>query len=120
MKEPRPPLTREADPERVFQRRAHRRKRGRIARRLDPREPVTRIRREQPRQVLRLGQRRAVRQRPSEIFAQARAHLSREGPRCFEAAHERGRVVGQPERFELRRTARRIRAHQYEVARVRH
>ena len=94
MKEPRPPLTLEADPERVFQRRAHRRKRGRLARRLDPREPVTRIRREQPRQVLWLGQRRAVRQRPGEIFAQARAHRSREGPRCFESAHERVRIVG--------------------------
>ena len=61
-----------------------------------------------------------MRQRPAQVLAQARTDVVRERPRFPESARKRVLVGGQPECFELRRTARRILAHQHEVARVRH
>ena len=52
---------------------------GRVARCLDPRESVAGIGREQPCQVLWLGQRGTVRQRTAQVLAQTRADLTGAG-----------------------------------------
>ena len=61
-----------------------------------------------------------MRHHASEILAQARAGLAGEGARLFQSAVEVVRAFRQPEGFELRRSARRVFADQYEVARVGH
>ena len=81
---------------------------------------VTRIRREQPCHVLRLGQRRAMRQRPAQIFPQPGAHLPGEGARRFQPAGELLRTLRQPERFAPSRLSVLVFADEYEVACIRH
>ena len=65
---PRPTLALKADAEGLFQCRPHRRQCRRIARRLDPRQRIAGMRRQQPSQILRLGQPRPMRQCPAQIF----------------------------------------------------
>ena len=76
-----------------------------VPRSFDPMQRVARIRGEQPRQIFRFGQRRAMRHGAAQIFPQARAHLPGEGLGCFQPAGERFRAVRQPERFQLGRLA---------------
>ena len=106
MEEARAPVALEADAERLLQRRTHRPQRGRVARRLDPREAVAGVGSEQPREVLRLGQRGTVRQRAGEIFAEPGADIPGEGAGRPDPAPELLRAAGQPEGFEPRRAAR--------------
>ena len=74
--------------------------------------------REQPREVLRLGQRGTVRQRAGEIFAEPGADIPGEGAGRPDPAPELLRAAGQPEGFEPRRAARRVLAEQHEVAQI--
>ena len=110
----------EADAEGLFQGRAHRLERRGVAGRFDTRQAITGVGGEQPGQVSRLGERRAVRQGTGKIFAQAGADVAGEGARSIQLAVEVAGAVGQPEGFELRRAARRVLAHQDEIARVGH
>ena len=103
MKEAHALLALEADAQRLFQSRAHRLERRRVARRLDTRETVARIRCEQPCKVLWLGERSPVRQRAEEIFAKTRAHVAGEGARSLQSPIEVVRTVRQSKRFEFRR-----------------
>ena len=111
-------LTLETDAERLLQRRTHRRQRGRVARRLDPRQTVARVRGEQPGQVLRLGQRGAMRQGPAEIFAQTGPDAAGKRARRLQQMVELLGVMGQPEGLELCRQAVGVLAHQHEIAGV--
>ena len=120
MEEARALLALEADAERVLQRRAHRRERGRVARRLDPGQPVAGVGGEQPRQVLGLRQRGPVRQCAGQVFAEAGPGRPGKCARRFQFAPEAVRAVREAEGFELRRAARRVLAHQHEIARVGH
>ena len=61
-----------------------------------------------------------MRQRPAQVLAQAGPDLAGEGARLLQLAVEVLRTVRQPEGFEPHSTARRVLAHQHEVARVRH
>ena len=106
--------------ERLFQRRPHRLERRRIARGLDPRQPVAGIRGEQPGQIPGFGQPRPMRQRPAQILSQPRADLAGKSVRCLQPALELRRVCGQPERLQLHRAAIRVLPHQHEVARIGH
>ena len=108
----------EADAERLLQRRAHRPERGRVARRLDPGEAVAGVGGEQPGEVAGLGQRRAVRERPGEVFAEPRAGLAGEGARLLDPPPEFFGAPGEPQGFELRRPARRVVGDQHEVAQI--
>ena len=120
MEEPRSPVSLEAYAQRLLQRRAHRLKLRCIVRRLDPRQPVARIGGEQPRQISRLRERGSMRQRTSKVFTEARSGPPRECTRLLKLAPEIVRAVRQSESLQLRRTARRILAHQHEVAQVGH
>lgn len=64
---------------------------------------------EQSGEVLRLGQRGAVRQRAGEVFGEARADLLGEGTGFPDLLPERVLGVGKPEGFELRQAARSVR-----------
>ena len=120
MKEARAALALEAHAERFFQRSAHRRKRLSVARRLDPRQPVARIGGKQPRQVLRLRQGRPVRQRAGEILSEAGTDRPGKCPGPFQLRQEVVCAVGSPKGLQLRGAARRVLAHQHEVAHVGH
>ena len=61
-----------------------------------------------------------MRQRPAQVLAQAGPDLAGEGARLLQLVVEVLRTVRQPEGFEPQSTARRVLAHQHEVARVRH
>ena len=61
-----------------------------------------------------------MRQRPAQIFAKTRADLAGEGARLLQPAVEVVRAVRQAEGLQLRRAARRVLAHQHEVARIGH
>ena len=113
-------LTLKAHAESLFERRTDRIERRRVARHLDPREAISGIGCQQPSQVLRLGERRAVRERAAKVLAQARANFAGEGARFFQQAIECFRAVSQLEGLQLCRTACHVLAHQHEVARVRH
>ena len=119
MEEVRAALPLKPDAERLFQGDAHGLER-RIPRRLDTGESIACVGGKQPSQVLRLGQRGAVRQRTGEVFAESGAGVTGEGTRLFQSAKEILRVVGQPKRFEYRGTACRVLTHQHEIADVRH
>jgi len=71
--EARAALALEAYAQRVFEGRSHRLERRRVTGRLDPREAVAGVGREQPREVFRLGERGPVGQCAREILAQTRA-----------------------------------------------
>ena len=118
MEEARALVALEADAQRLLQRRAHRHKLRRVARRFHPRQPVAGIGGEQPCQVPRLGERRPVRQGAGEILAQPRAHLAGEGARLLQPAPEVACTLRQPEGFEPRRAARPVFADQHEVSQV--
>ena len=118
MEEARALLALEPHPERLFERGAHRGERGGVARRLDPREPVTGIGREQPRQILRLGERGPVGQGATEVLDEARTDLAGEGARRLQLALERGIAAGEPEGLERGFLARRIIADERELAQV--
>ena len=98
-------LTLKAHAERLFKRRAHRLKRRRVSRRLDAREAVAGIGREQRSQILRLCERRAVRESAAKVLAQARANFAGEGARFSQQAIERFGAVSQLEGLQLCRTA---------------
>ena len=118
MEETRALLTLETHPERLFERRAHRLQRRRVACHLDPRETVAGIGREQPCQVLRLGQSSSMGQHATEVFTQTRADLTGEGARCLQPALERRLAAGQLVGFERCLVTRRVLAYQYEFAQV--
>ena len=118
MEEARALLALEAHPERLFERGAHRGERGRVARHLDPREPVAGVGGEQPRQVLRLGERGPVGEGATEILDETRTDLAGEGARCLQLALERGIAAGQPEGLERGLLARRILADERELAQI--
>ena len=120
MKEARTLLTLEAHPEGLFERRTHRLEGGRVARRLDPRESVACIGREQPCQVLWLGQRGTVRQCTAQVLAQSRADLTGEGARRLQPAFEHRLAAGKPEGFERCLVTLRVLADQHEFAQVGH
>ena len=61
-----------------------------------------------------------MRHHTGEILAQPRADFAGEGARSLQSLSEVVRAVRKPEGFEFRRTTRRVFAHQYEIARVRH
>ena len=111
-------LALEAHPERLFERGAHCGERGRVARRLDPREPVAGVGCEQPRQVLRLRQRGPVGEGATEILDETRTDLAGEGARRLQLALERGVAAGEPEGLERGLLARRILADERELAQV--
>ncbi len=113
------PLALEAYAQRVFEGGAHRLQRRRVTGGLDPREAVAGVGREQPRQVLRLGERGPVGQCAREILAQTRADRPRKGTRMFQPAGERLFTLGQPERLQHRLAAVRIQADEAELAQVR-
>ena len=109
----------EADAERLFERRLDGGERRRFAGRLDAGEAVARIRGEQPREVLRLGDRRAVRQRPAEILAQTGAGGAGEALRGLQEALELV-AAGEAEGLEHRLPVLRVGADQLELAQVGH
>ena len=111
-------LSLEADPERLLQRGAHGGEGRRVPGSLDPRKPVAGVGRQQPGQVPRLGERRAVRQRPAQVLAQPGADLLGEGARRFEPGLELLLCAGQSECLQPRGPARRVLSEQHEVAGV--
>ena len=114
-------LALEADAERLLKRRAHRRERRRVARRLNPREAVAGIGGEQPGQILRLGEGRPVRQRAGEVFTEAGAgRPAGEGARPFQHPDECRLALGHTVRLERRLSTGRVRADEREFAKVRH
>ena len=113
-------LALEADPERLLKRQPHRRECRRVARRLDSHESIAGVGGEQPREVLRLGERGPMRQGAGEIFAQAGAGLAGEGPRSLKPACELRVAAGETERFEGRFPAAGVRPDECELAQVRH
>ena len=117
--EARAPFTLEAHAQRVFEGGAHRLQRRRVTGCLDPRETVAGVGREQPRQVLRLGERGPVGQRAREILAQTRADRPRKNTRIFQPAGECLFALGQPKRLQHRLVAVRVWADQAELAQVR-
>ena len=118
--EARAALALEAYAQRVFEGRAHRLQRRRVTSRLDPRETVAGVGREQPRQVLRLGERGPMGQCAREILAQSRADRPRKRARMLQPAGERFFALGQPERLQHRLAAIRVRADKAELAQVGH
>ena len=84
----------EADAERLFKRGAHRREQWSVTCRFDTREPVAGIGGEQPGEVLRLGQRGPMRQRPAQVFAQARTDFLSERMGMLQTPAEILRVFG--------------------------
>ena len=119
-KETRAAVALEAHAERVFERRPDGGERRRLAGRLDAGQAIARIRGEQPREVLRLGNRRAVRQRPAKILAQTGAGGAGQALRLLQQALELVTAAGQTERLENRLPVRRIAADQLELAQVGH
>ena len=111
-------LALEAHPERLFERGAHRGERGRVARRLDPREPVAGVGGEQPCQVPRLGQRGPVGQGATEVLDETRTDLAGEDARRLQLALERGVAAGEPEGLERGLLARRVLADERELAEI--
>ena len=119
--EARAPLALEAYAQRVFEGRAHRLQRRRVTGRLDPRETVAGVGREQPRQVLRLRERGPVGQCAREILAQTRAHCPCECTRMLQPAGECLFALGQPERLQhVVSPAVRVGADEVELAQVGH
>ena len=110
----------EAHAEGLFEGRADGVDGRRVARGLDTREAVAGIGREQPSQVLWLGQSGLMGQRATEILSQARADFAGECARLFQRKIERGLAVGQTEGLEHRTASGRVRADEHEVARVRY
>ena len=84
----------EADAERLFKRGADCREQWCVACRFDTREPVAGIGGEQPGEVLRLGQRGPMRQRPAQVFAQARTDFLSERMGMLQTPAEILRVFG--------------------------
>ena len=108
----------EPNPERFFQRRPHCIQRRSGACGFDPMQRVARIRGEQPRQIFRLGQGRAMRQGAAQIFAQPGASLPGEIARRFQPAGKLLRALRRPKRFEPGRLPVRVFADEHEVARI--
>ena len=94
MEETHAPLVLEADAERLFKRGADCREQWCVTRRFDTREPVAGIGGEQPGEVLRLGQRGPMRQRPAQVLAQARADFLSERMGMLQTPEEILRVFG--------------------------
>ena len=119
--EGRPVLALEADSQRLLQRRAHRPERRRVACRLDPRQPVPRVGRQQPRQVPGLDQRGAMGQRPAQVLSQAGASLPGEGTLGFSSRDSNSGVDSASRKVSsFTGLTRRVLSQQYEVAGVGH
>ncbi len=110
----------EPDTERFLKCRPHGGELRRVTRRLDAGKAVARVRGKQPRQIPRLRQRRAVRQRPCEVLAKARAGVAGERARLLQTTEELVLVAGEPKGFEGRGLAVCVLAQQHEVAGVCH
>ena len=119
MEEARALVALEADAQRLLQRRPHRRERGRIACRLDPRQPVAGVGGEQPRQILRLRERSAVRHHAGEILDEACAGRAGEGARLLHVPPKLVFACCQPEGLELPQ-APGVFADQHEITEVGH
>ena len=111
-------LALESDAEGLLQGRTNRRERGRVARRLDPRQTVARVRGEQPGEVLWLGQRGAVRERTAEVFAETGSDPAGEGAGRLQQAVELLGAVREPEGLQLGGASLGIFADEQEVAGV--
>ena len=118
--EPQAPFALKPDPERLLQRQAHRGQLRRAARRVGAGEAVSRVRGEQPRQILRLSQRRSVQQRPCEILAKGGARIAGKRAGVLQPGEELVLASGQPQGLERRGLAVCVLAYQHEVAGVRH
>ena len=112
--------TLEAHPQGLLQGGAHRLQRLGVARGLDPRQPVAGVRRQQPGQIPRLGERRAVSQGPAEILGQAGTHVAGEGARRLQALLELLGACRQPEGLQPGGKARGVLPDEHEVAGVGH
>ena len=120
MEEARALVALEAGAERLFERGPHCRQRRCVARGVDTSEPVAGVGCEQPGQVLRIGQHRAVRQRADKILPEAGADLAGKGARCLQLADELVRAGRQTERLERRLAAGPVRTDQCKLAQVGH
>ena len=118
MEETRSLLVLEPHSERLLQCRADGLERLRIALPLDPRETVAGVGRQQPGQVLRIRQRRFVRQGAGKVLAQARSKAPRRGPRRLQQPVEPRLGGGQPEGLQLHLVACRVPAHELELPQV--
>ena len=107
------------NPERFLKSRANGHERRRVPHRLDAGQAITGVGGQQPRQVLRLGQCSAVRERPGQILAETRANLAGEGTGRLYLAPEVVGILGQSEGFELDGASPTIPAHQDEVPQIR-
>ena len=92
--------------------------RWRVARSLHSRQPVPRVGRQEPSQVLGFDYRRAVRKRPAKILPQTGAHVAGEGPRRFQPVEKRLLRLGKAEGLQLYGVALRVLSHQHKVAGV--
>ena len=93
---------------------------GIVAGGFDPREAVTGIRGQQPRQVFGFGQGGPVRQRPAEIFAQPGTNIAGKGAGCFQGGGQSLAALSAKQKgFERSRLTRGVFPHQHEIARVR-
>ena len=110
----------EADTERLLQRRAHRSERRLIPRRLDTRQPVTGVGREQPGQIFRFGQRGPMGEHAAQILAESGTGLAGEGARLFQPAKKFGLAVGKTEALKRRLAIIRIQTGEREFAQVGH
>ena len=119
VKETRALRTLEPDPERLLQGRTDGAERRRVPRPLDPGKAVSGVGSQRPSQVLRIGQRRLVRQRPRQILAEPPADLACRGTRLLEEAREFRLRRGHAERLQLHLVARCVTAHELELAQVR-
>ena len=110
----------EANPQGLLEGGAHRLQRLCVAGGLDPRQPVAGVRRQQPGEVPRLGQRGAVRQRPAQVLGQAGANVAGEDVRRLQTLLELLGALRQPEGLEPGGKARRVLPDEHEVAGVGH
>ena len=92
--------------------------RGRVARSLHPRQPVPRVGRQEPRQVLGFDYRRAVGQRTAQVLTQACAHIACEGPRPLQLGVKLLLRLRKSEGLQLHGVALGVLSHQHEVAGV--
>ena len=86
--------------QRFFERRPHILQRGSVASLFNAGETIAGVRRKQPGKVLGFGERRLVRQRAAQVFAQPRPNPASERPRLFQSRIKRFFAVRQPEGFK--------------------
>ena len=114
-KEGRSPLALETHSQRLLKGGADGMEGWRVARSLHPRQPVPRVGRQEPRQVLGFDNRRAVGQRPAQVLTQTGAHVAGKCPRRLQPGVKFLLRLGKTEGLQLNSVALGVLSHQHEV-----